>query len=106
MNKLSGLAGMIREIPTKYGKYAVMGNHEFYAGLQEALKVTEDAGFKVLRGEGLNIPGVINLAGVDDHAEKKFKNFEARPDSPPPYRFVSLVITAPITNTIAIIAPM
>ena len=38
MNKLSGLAGMIREIPTKYWKYVVMGNHEFYAGLQEILK--------------------------------------------------------------------
>jgi len=72
MNNLSGLAGMIREIPTKYGKYAVMGNHEFYAGLQEALKVTTDAGFRVLRGEGLNIPGVINIAGVDDPAGKRF----------------------------------
>jgi len=72
MNKLSELTGMIREIPTKYGKYAVMGNHEFYAGLQEALKVTTDAGFRVLRGEGLNIPGVINIAGVDDPAGKRY----------------------------------
>jgi predicted MPP superfamily phosphohydrolase len=72
MNNLSGLSGMIREIPTKYGKYAVLGNHEFYAGLQDALKVTTDAGFRVLRGEGLNIPGVINIAGVDDPAGKRF----------------------------------
>jgi len=72
MNKLSELTGMIREIPTKYGKYAVTGNHEFYAGLQEALKVTTDAGFRVLRGEGLNIPGVINIAGVDDPAGKRY----------------------------------
>ena len=72
MNNLSGLAEMIREIPTKYGKYAVLGNHEFYAGLQDALKVTTDAGFRVLRGEGLNIPGVINIAGVDDPAGKRF----------------------------------
>ncbi|MBW2563870.1 MAG: metallophosphoesterase [Deltaproteobacteria bacterium] len=72
MNNLSGLAEMIHKIPTKYGKYAVMGNHEFYAGLQDALKVTTDAGFRVLRGEGLNIPGVINIAGVDDPAGKRF----------------------------------
>ena len=72
MNNLSGLAEMIRKIPTKYGKYAVLGNHEFYAGLQEALKVTTDAGFRVLRGEGLNIPGVINIAGVDDPAGKRY----------------------------------
>lgn len=72
MNNLSELTGMIRKIPTKYGKYAVMGNHEFYAGLQDALKITTDAGFRVLRGEGLNIPGVINIAGVDDPAGKRY----------------------------------
>ncbi|MEA3437655.1 MAG: metallophosphoesterase, partial [Thermodesulfobacteriota bacterium] len=72
MNNLSELTGMIREIPTKYGKYAVLGNHEFYAGLQDALKVTTDAGFRVLRAEGLNIPGVINVAGVDDPAGKRY----------------------------------
>ncbi len=72
MNNMSDLADMIREIPTKYGKYAVTGNHEFYAGLNKSLKVTKDAGFTVLRGEGLNIPGVINIAGVDDPAGKRY----------------------------------
>jgi predicted MPP superfamily phosphohydrolase len=72
MNNLSGLAAMIREIPTKYGKYAVTGNHEFYAGLQDAVKFTTDAGFMVLHGEGINIPGVINIAGVDDPTGKRY----------------------------------
>ena len=72
MNNMSDLAGMIREIPTKYGKYAVTGNHEFYAGLKDAVKLTADAGFKVLRGEGLNIPGVMNIAGVDDPTGKRY----------------------------------
>jgi uncharacterized protein len=72
MNNLSGLAGMIRDIPTKYGKYAVTGNHEFHAGLKEALKITRESGFRVLRDEALNIPGVINIAGVDDPAGKRY----------------------------------
>jgi len=72
MNNMSDLAGMIREIPTKYGKYAVTGNHEFYAGLKNTMKLTTDAGFKVLRGEGLNIPGVMNIAGVDDPTGKRY----------------------------------
>ena len=72
MNNMSELTEMIRGIPTKYGKYAVTGNHEFYAGLNKSLKATKDAGFRVLRGEGLNIPGVINIAGVDDPAGKRY----------------------------------
>ena len=72
MNNMTELTGMIRGIPTKYGKYAVTGNHEFYAGLNKSLKATKDAGFRVLRGEGLNIPGVINIAGVDDPAGKRY----------------------------------
>jgi len=72
MKNMSDLAGMIREIPTKYGKYAVTGNHEFYAGLKNTVKLTTDAGFRVLRGEGLNIPGVMNIAGVDDPTGKRY----------------------------------
>jgi len=60
------LAGMLRSIPVKYGKFAVTGNHELYAGLERALAFTEKAGFTILRGEGKTVEGVINIAGVDD----------------------------------------
>lgn len=48
-----------------YGKYAVTGNHEFYAGIEHALDFTGRAGFQVLRGSVVNI-GSISIAGVDD----------------------------------------
>ena len=63
---IASLATMIRDIPTKYGKYAVTGNHEYYAGLDYSIDFTEASGFKMLHGEGIRIDGIINIAGVDD----------------------------------------
>jgi len=68
MNDLDGVAELPERVNPKYGKFAVTGNHEFYAGLDQALAFTRKAGFRVLRGEALTIPGVINLVGVDDPA--------------------------------------
>ena len=39
------MAEMIRRIPTPHGKYAITGNHEFYAGIEQALAFTTAAGF-------------------------------------------------------------
>jgi len=68
MCNLSGLIGLLKEINPRYGKYAITGNHEFYAGIDKALKFTQDAGFTILRGERTNVAGILNLAGVDDPA--------------------------------------
>jgi len=62
----------LASISAPLGKYAVTGNHEFYAGLEEALSFTRDAGFTVLRGEGVCAGGVVNLAGVDDSADGRY----------------------------------
>jgi predicted MPP superfamily phosphohydrolase len=70
INSLAGLAEALAEIRPRYGKYAVTGNHEFYAGLPHALEFTREAGFTVLRGEAVS--GVINIAGVDDPTAKYF----------------------------------
>lgn len=56
----------LRKLQPPLGKFAVTGNHEFYAGLDQALAFTEGAGFTVLRGEGRTVGGILNLAGVDD----------------------------------------
>ncbi|MBF0540173.1 MAG: metallophosphoesterase [Nitrospirae bacterium] len=63
---------LFREINPKYGKFAVMGNHEFYVGYDQSVDFAEKAGFRVLRSEIVNIDGIINLAGVDDLRARKF----------------------------------
>lgn len=65
---LAPLARLFQEIKPKYGKYAITGNHEFYAGIDQTVAFTRDAGFKVLQGDAIIIDGVINIAGVDDPA--------------------------------------
>jgi len=72
INSLSGLSELFREINPRYGKFAITGNHEFYAGLHQALDFTERAGFTILRGESLTVGGLINIAGVDDIAGERY----------------------------------
>ncbi len=66
IDSMAGAAAQLRAILPRYGKFAVTGNHEFYAGIDEALDFTEKAGFTVLRGAVATIAGAIDLAGVDD----------------------------------------
>ncbi len=64
----------LQEIKTRYGKYAVAGNHEFYVGIDQSVDFMQKAGFKVLRDEGITVAGLINIAGVDDPAIKYYSN--------------------------------
>lgn len=67
-DNMTGAMEMLREIQPQYGKFAVMGNHEFYAGADLSMNFMTDAGFTVLRGEGRVIGNLINVAGLDDPA--------------------------------------
>ncbi|OGW27519.1 MAG: metallophosphoesterase [Nitrospirae bacterium GWC2_42_7] len=69
---LKDLVTLFQEINPRYGKFAITGNHEVYAGLKDAKCFIEDAGFILLRGESMNIGGLINIAGVDDPAGRNF----------------------------------
>jgi len=66
IDNLSGLSEMLSEIKPRYGKFAITGNHEYYAGLKQALSFIEKSGFTILRNQGVTIEGLINIAGVDD----------------------------------------
>jgi uncharacterized protein len=72
MDDLEMLTQMFQNTPAEYGKFAVTGNHEFYAGLDRALAFTEKAGFTMLRGRGLTVSDLLNVAGVDDPAGKRY----------------------------------
>ena len=66
INRMTGLAELLQDIRPRLGKFAVTGNHEIYAGLNQAVGFTERAGFKVLRNEGVTVGELINIAGIDD----------------------------------------
>ena len=75
INRLAGLEEILNEINPRYGKFAITGNHEFYAGIDQALDFTRKAGFKLLRGEGVHVGDIMNIAGVDDPAGKTFNRY-------------------------------
>jgi uncharacterized protein len=68
INNLEGLADILKEVNPHYGKYAITGNHEFYAGLDQAIEFTEKAGFTMLRGKVVTIGDFMTIVGVDDPA--------------------------------------
>jgi uncharacterized protein len=78
INNLGGLAELFKEVTPRFGKFAVTGNHEFYAGLNQALEFTEQSGFKVLRGESSIVAGLVTIAGIDDPA-RGWVNMPGRP---------------------------
>ncbi len=103
MDDPEALAAMFKNIPARYGKFAITGNHEFYAGLDHALAFTEKAGFTILRGEGQTIEGVFNIAGVDDPARGPYRpdhmvSEKTLLDSLPKNRFTLFLKHQPIVS--------
>jgi len=66
-----GLRGRDRELAAvrpRLGNFAVLGNHEVIAGLAPSATFTEQAGFRLLRGEAVPVGEYLTLVGVDDPA--------------------------------------
>jgi len=57
-------------IKVPYGKFAVLGNHEYYAGLKRSIEFTEAAGFRLLRDDSIRAAG-ITIFGEDDITGRK-----------------------------------
>jgi hypothetical protein len=78
IDNLEKLAEPFQKINPRYGKFAITGNHEFYAGLDQALSFAEKSGFRILRGEAVTAAGLVNIAGVDDPQGKTYGLFRGR----------------------------
>lgn len=107
INSLSKLSEMFKEINPRYGKYAVLGNHEYYAGFDSAVSFTRSAGFKLLRGESIDIEGMIIIAGLDDPQAKAYGKWLEIPESAllkgiPSERFVLLLKHRPSVDKASI----
>lgn len=61
-----GVARILAGIRPPLGKFAVTGNHEYYAGIERSEAFTRAAGFRLLHGESVTVGGRLVLVGVDD----------------------------------------
>lgn len=96
---LNDLSARLAAYQPRYGKFAITGNHERFAGLEHALDFHVRAGFKLLRGETVEVAGGIALAGVDDPAVRASKTDEARMLAAiPAGRFVVLLKHQPVID--------
>ena len=57
---------VLQRLSAPLGKWAVTGNHEFYGGFSESVRLLEQAGFRVLRDEWAEVQPGLLLAGVND----------------------------------------
>ena len=62
------------------GAFAVTGNHEYFAGLENSLRFLRNAGFTVLRGEAATVGGIV-LVGIDDSTAGAALGQEAKLDT-------------------------
>ncbi len=67
MQNKAYLADALSKMDPPLGKYAVLGNHEYYRGIDQAIAFTKRAGFRLLRGEVYYLKDYnISLVGIDD----------------------------------------
>lgn len=65
----------LSKIKTKYGIFLVVGNHEYYHGIDELITKFKSLNFRVLENESVSFGG-INLAGVYDLHGFKVNKFK------------------------------
>lgn len=71
----------LRQIKSKYGVYAVMGNHEYISGNSASLKFIEESGIKLLRDSTVLIDSMFYVVGRDDRSNSARKPLSALTDS-------------------------
>lgn len=62
------VAEVFRQIKSKYGVYAIMGNHEYISGANNSVEFLENAGVNVLRDSAALIDGRFYIVGRDDRS--------------------------------------
>ncbi|MBF0548070.1 MAG: metallophosphoesterase [Candidatus Riflebacteria bacterium] len=64
------LTNLLAELFAPLGKFAVFGNHEYFAGVEESKEFLKKCGFDFLRNEIRHPTGFLSLIGFDDPTAK------------------------------------
>lgn len=78
LDNIMGCMKSLDRVKPRLGKFAVIGNHELYAGLDRSVELTEAAGFRLLRDEAASAGDSVVVAGFDDSGNSRQKACEVR----------------------------
>jgi len=70
--RLTHQAEILNELHPPLGKYAVLGNHEFYSGLDNSIEFHRSAGLELLRQRAVEVGEHLLVVGVDDSVGRRF----------------------------------
>ena len=86
---LDGCMGELSRLRARMGVFAVLGNHDFWAGpnvVSKVIQSLENAGIQVLRNQAIALKAggeALHLLGVDDYWENSYSLEKAFKDVPP-----------------------
>ena len=72
------LGSCLEKIKSKYGIYAITGNHEYIGGIQKAIPFLEKHGIKLLRDEWVLIDNKVFLVGREDRDKVRFEGHKRK----------------------------
>ncbi len=70
---------ILKNLKSRYGTYAITGNHEYYGSIQETLDYLSSQGITILRDRTVKIGGSFFLAGRDDKTKELMGIEKCRP---------------------------
>ncbi|MFI5201674.1 MAG: metallophosphoesterase [Candidatus Kapaibacterium sp.] len=71
------LGSELKKIESKYGVFAITGNHEYIGNAETSCAYLEAHGIKMLRDKAVEVAGIY-LVGREDRAAKQFANLERK----------------------------
>jgi predicted MPP superfamily phosphohydrolase len=73
------LGETLRSIQSKYGVYAITGNHEYIGGVEAACRYLTEHGIVMLRDSSIEIAGSFTLVGREDRSLRQFEGKRRKP---------------------------
>ncbi|MEW6086863.1 MAG: metallophosphoesterase [bacterium] len=59
-----------RKLSSRFGVFAILGNHEYYVGVNTFFRFAGQSNMRILRNEKITISGFLELIGLDDKTGK------------------------------------
>ncbi len=66
------IAVVLKQLSSRYGVFAVPGNHEYYSGIDSAISYLQQSGITVLRDSVVKVADSFYLVGRDDRTLNQF----------------------------------